>query len=297
MADSLQTEIAVEDRLGRSAAHPLTITSDALLVTWAQNGEQLAYVELCRRHREMVFRTVLRLTQNTDDAEDVLQDSWMRAFTHIGTFDGRSAFSTWVTRIAINSALTMIRRRRTQRESSLDDPVDPDNRRAIEMVEPSRNPEERCLETERLRLVRQAIKRLPSKLRTAIEIRQSQDGSMSELAMLAGVSVPTMTSRLVRARRRLREPLSKVLKGRSTSEVSQRANEGDSARKRLRRQDRSKDVVIARDHLSTLERSVHLNEVGATPDNGQDGHWVIDQRVACDLFSDAGAVDGQSIAH
>jgi len=297
MADSLQTEIAVEGRLGRSAAHPLTITSDALLVAWAQNGEQLAYVELCRRHREMVFRTVLRLTQNTDDAEDVLQESWMRAFTHIGTFDGRSAFSTWVTRIAINSALTMMRRRRTQRESSLDDPVDPDNRRAIEMVEPSRNPEERCLETERLRLVRQAIKRLPSKLRTAIEIRQSQDGSMSELAMLAGVSVPTMTSRLLRARRRLREPLSKVLKGRSTSEVSQRANEGDSARKRLRHQDRSKDVAIARDHLSTLERSVHLNEVGATPDNGQDGHWVIDQRVACDLFSDAGAVDGQSIAH
>jgi RNA polymerase sigma factor (sigma-70 family) len=297
MADSLQTEIAVEGRLGQSSAPPLAITSDALLVTRAKNGEQLAYVELCRRHREMVFRTVLRITQNTDDAEDILQDSWMRAFTHIGTFDGRSAFSTWVTRIAINSALTVIRRRRTQRELSLDDPVAPDNRRVMEMLEPSRNPEERCLEKERLQLVQQAIKRLPSKLRTAIEIRQSQDGSMSELAMLAGVSVPTMKSRLVRARLRLREPLSKVLKGRSTSEVSQRANEGDSARKRLRRQDRSKDVVIARDHLSTLERSVHLNEVGATPDNGQDGHWVIDQRVACDLFSDAGAVDGQSIAH
>jgi len=245
----------------------------------------------------MVFRTVLRISHNIDDAEDILQDSWMRAFTHIGTFDGRSAFSTWVTRIAINSALTTMRRRRTQRESSLDDPVDPDNRRVIEMVEPSRNPEEHCLETERLRLVRQAIKRLPSKLRTAIEIRQSQDGSMSELAMLAGVSVPTMKSRLVRARLRLREPLSKVLKGRSTSEVSQRANEGGSARGRLRRQDRSKDVVIARDHLSTCARSVDLNEVSATPDNGQDGHSVMDQRVAWDLFRDAGGVDGQSVAN
>jgi RNA polymerase sigma factor (sigma-70 family) len=296
MAENLQTEIAVEIRLGQSV-HAMTVTSDALLVTWAQNGEQLAYVELCRRHREMVFRTVLRITQNTDDAEDVLQDSWMRAFVHIETFDQRSAFSTWVTRIAINSALTMMRRRRTQRESSLDDPVDPDNRRVIEMVEPSRNPEERCLETERLRLVRQAIKRLPSKLCTAIEIRQSHDGSMSELAMLAGVSIPTMKSRLVRARLRLRESLSKVLKGRSPAEVSQRANEGGSARRRLRRQDRSKDVVIAHDHLSTRARSVHLNEVGATPDNGQDGHWVIDQRVACDLFSDAGGVDGQSIAN
>jgi DNA-directed RNA polymerase specialized sigma24 family protein len=116
MTDSLQTGIAVESGLGQSA-HPLTITSDALLVLSAQSGEHLAYVELCRRHREMVFRTVLRITQNRDDAEDVLQDSWMRVFTHIGTFDGRSAFSTWVTRIAINSALTMIRRRRKQKRA------------------------------------------------------------------------------------------------------------------------------------------------------------------------------------
>jgi RNA polymerase sigma factor (sigma-70 family) len=294
MADSLQTEIAVEGRLGQSAVPPLTITSDALLVTRAQSGEQLAYVELCRRHRDMVFRTVLRITQNTADAEDVIQDSWMRAFAHMGSFDRRSAFSTWLTRIAINSALTMIRRRRTQRELSLDDPVDPDNRGVIEMLEPSPNPEQRCLETERLRLVRQAIKRLPLKLRTAIEIRQSQDGPISELAMLAGVSVPTMKSRLLRARLRLREPLSKVLKGGPTSDVSQRANEGASTRRNLRRQDRSKGVVIARDYLSIREPSVHLNEANVTA-HAQDGHWVIPQPVACDLFSDAGGVDGQSI--
>jgi RNA polymerase sigma factor (sigma-70 family) len=287
MADYLQTGIAVESGLGQSG-HPLTIASDALLVLSAQSGEHLAYVELCRRHREMVFRTVLRITQNRDDAEDVLQDSWMRAFTHIGAFDGRSAFSTWVTRIAINSALTMIRRRRKQREFSLDDPIDPGNRRIAEMLEPSRNPEERYLETERLRLVRQAIKRLPSKLRTAIEIRQSHDGPMSELAMLAGVSVPTMKSRLVRARFRLREPLSKVLKGRSTADVSQRANEEGSARRRSRRKDCSKDVVIGRDHLSTREPSVHLNEASVASNNSEDGSWVMDQQsnVSCSVMQE-----------
>src|ERR1700691_2875465 len=152
MADSLQTETAVEGRLGQSASS-LTNASDALLVTAAQNGEHRAFVELCRRHREMVFRTVLRITHNIDDAEDILQDAWMRAFGHMGTFDGRSEFSTWVTRIAINSALTMIRRRRTKKESSLDDPSAPGNCRAKEMSEPSRNPEERCLERERIRLV------------------------------------------------------------------------------------------------------------------------------------------------
>jgi RNA polymerase sigma factor (sigma-70 family) len=287
MADYLQTGIAVESGLGQSG-HPLTIASDALLVLSAQSGEHLAYVELCRRHREMVFRTVLRITQNRDDADDVLQDSWMRAFTHIGAFDGRSAFSTWVTRIAINSALTMIRRRRKQREFSLDDPIDPGNRRIAEMLEPSRNPEERYLETERLRLVRQAIKRLPSKLRTAIEIRQSHDGPMSELAMLAGVSVPTMKSRLVRARFRLREPLSKVLKGRSTADVSQRANEEGSARRRSRRKDCSKDVVIGRDHLSTREPSVHLNEASVASNNSEDGSWVMDQQsnVSCSVMQE-----------
>ena len=296
MADSLHTEIAVEGRLGQSAL-PLAITSDALLVTSARNGEHLAYGELCRRHREIVFRTVLRITQNTADAEDVIQDSWMRAFTHIGSFDGRSAFSTWLTSIAINSALTMIRRRRTQRELSLDDPADPDNRRAIEMQEPSRNPEERCLERERWRLVRQAIKRLPSKLRMAIELRQSQNCSVNELAMLVGVSVPTMKSRLLRARRKLRESLSKVLKGRSTSDASQRANEGGTTRRKLRRQDRSKDVVTARDHLSVREPYVHLSGARVTAHSAQDSHWVIPRRVACDLFSDAGGGDGQPIVH
>jgi RNA polymerase sigma-70 factor (ECF subfamily) len=297
MADSLQIEIAVEGRLGQSTASPLTITSDALLVARAQNGEQLAYVELCRRHREMVFRTVLRITHNRDDAEEVTQDSWMRAFTHIGTFDGRSAFSTWVTRIAINYALTMLRRRRMRRELSLDDPVDPDNRRVIEMLEPSRNPEERCLETERVRLVRQAVKRLPSKLRMAIELRQSQNCSVNELAMLVGVSVPTMKSRLVRARRKLRESLSKVLKRRPTSDVSQQGNEGGTTRRKLRRQDLSKDVVIARDHLSMREPYVHLNGASITAHSAQDSHWVIQRRVACESFSDAGGVDGQSIAN
>jgi RNA polymerase sigma-70 factor, ECF subfamily len=208
MADSAQTEIAVEDRLSQSVAHTMTRSSDALLVIWAQNGEQLAYVELCRRYRAMVFRKILRITRNADDTEDVLQDTWMKAFTHIGSFEGRSAFSSWVTKIGINSALTMLRGKRKQRESSLDDQVDPGNRRAAEMLEPSRNPEERCLETERMRLIRQAIKRLPPELRTAIEIRQSHDGSVSELAMLAGVSPPAMKSRLMRARLRLRERVS-----------------------------------------------------------------------------------------
>jgi RNA polymerase sigma factor (sigma-70 family) len=296
MADYLQTGIAVESGLRRSASS-LTNTSDALLATAARDGDHLAYVELCRRHREMVFRTVLRITRNIDDAEDILQDSWMRAFAHIGTFDGRSEFSTWVTRIAINSALTMLRRRRTKKECSLDDPVDSDNCKVKEMSEPSRNPEERCLETERIRLVRQAIKRLPSKLRTAIEIRQAQDGSVSDLAMLAGVSLPTMKSRLVRARLRLREPLSKALKIRSVPKVLPRANEEDSTKRISLRQGRSEKSAVARDHHSVSDRTVRFDDSSVTTSGDKAGYCVIGLQSACESFSDAGGLDGQSIAH
>jgi RNA polymerase sigma factor (sigma-70 family) len=291
MADYLQTGIAVESGLGRSASS-LTNTSDALLATAARNGEHFAYVELCRRHREMVFRTVLGITRNIDDAEDIVQDSWMRAFAHIGTFDGRSEFSTWVTRIAINSALTMIRRRRTKKECSLDDPVDSDNCGVKEMSEPSRNPEERCLETERIRLVRQAIKRLPAKLRTAIEIRQAQDGSVSDLAVLAGVSLPTMKSRLVRARLRLREPLSKALRIRSVPKVLPRANEADSAQRISRRPGRSEKIAIARDYHSVNDRTVRFDDTSVTTSDDKASYCAIGLQAACESFSDAGGIDG-----
>jgi RNA polymerase sigma factor (sigma-70 family) len=186
--------------------------NDAQLVAAAQRGEPAAYAELCRRHREMVFRTVLKIIGNVDDAEDVLQDTWMSAFIHIKSFEYRSSFSTWMTRIAINSALSVLRERRKQKEVSFDDPVDSNAPCVMQIRELSSNPEECCLETERQRLVRQAIRRLPSKLRAAIENQELQGGSMHELATVAGVSVSAMKSRLVRARLRLREPLRKALK-------------------------------------------------------------------------------------
>lgn len=261
MTDKLETVFAAETRLSQSVG-PLTAIGDSLLVMWAQNGEHLAYVELCRRHRDRVFRTALKITRNADDAEDVLQESWMRAFAHIGSFDGRSTFSTWITKIAINSALTILRRRRTRREVSLDDPLDPGNCRVTEISELSRNPEERCLETERLRLVRQAVKRLPSKLRKAIEISQSQDGSATELAMSAGLSLSAMKSRLARARNRLREPVSRALRGRTAPHASRQLNAEDSAQRTSRRQDHPKEIAVARDHCSTNEGPLHLNGAG-----------------------------------
>jgi RNA polymerase sigma-70 factor (ECF subfamily) len=183
--------------------------SDESLVEMAQNGEHWAYVELCGRYRELMFCIVQRITRNSHDTEDVLQEAWMRGFVHIRTFDGRAAFSTWLTRIAINSALMMLRKRR-HLEASLDDPKDSDVSGRLEIVEPSNGPEDTLLGKERLLLVRQAIDGLPPSLRRVAELRQSTDGSLKEVATLTGISVPATKSRLARARFALRKHLEKV---------------------------------------------------------------------------------------
>ena len=102
--------------------NPMTTLSDEFLVVAAQNGAHWAYLELCERHQRLVFQVVHRITKNSHDTEDVIQDVLMKAFVHIRTFNGRSTFSTWLTRIAINSALMLLRKRRCQQEDSLDVP-------------------------------------------------------------------------------------------------------------------------------------------------------------------------------
>jgi RNA polymerase sigma-70 factor (ECF subfamily) len=180
---------------------------DSSLVAAAQSGVHHAYVELCTRHRDMVFRTVQRITRNREDAEDVLQESWMRGFMNIRRFDGRSAFSTWLTRIAINAALMLLRKRRGILEHSLDETMEPNQLRFAEAVEPASNPEERFLAREQQLQVRNAIRRLPPRLRTVVELRQSRDGSIEEIASVAGISVAATKSRLLRAKLALRRPL------------------------------------------------------------------------------------------
>ena len=185
----------------------MTTVSDESLVVVAQNGGHWAYVELCERYRHLLFHVVHRITKNTQDTEDVIQDASMKAFVHIHTFDGRSAFSTWFTRIAINSALMLLRRRRRHQEDSLDDHGDFDQRSLLEIVEPSHNPEEHIIRMERQLRVRQAIRRLSPSLRKVAEIRQSQDVPIKEIAMIAGLSVSATKSRLSRARVALRRSL------------------------------------------------------------------------------------------
>ena len=176
-------------------AHLSSPPSDEALVITAQNGCHQAYGELFRRHREIVFRTIQRITKNQDDTEDVLQEAWMNAFVHIKAFDGRSRFSTWLIRIAINSALMMLRKRRRFNYLSLDQSTDNGLPLIPEPASSARSPEDVLLQAERELLVRQAVRRLPTGLRGITQIRQAQDGSIQDVAVTAGISVSATKSR------------------------------------------------------------------------------------------------------
>jgi RNA polymerase sigma factor (sigma-70 family) len=178
----------------------LTLLSDECLVAAAKSGDQAAYIELSSRHAPMVYRVVSRITRNREDTEDALQESLMRAFCHLQTFDGRSSFSTWLTRIAINSALMLLRKKRTRLETSLESSLANDS---YQHVDPSLSPERLYLQRERERNLKRAIRRLPSALREVIEVRNAKDASVREVANIVGISIAATKSRLVRARKTL----------------------------------------------------------------------------------------------
>jgi RNA polymerase sigma-70 factor (ECF subfamily) len=181
--------------------------TDELLITTAKSGDHPAFVELWTRHSKTAFNMAYRITGNRDDAEDVVQDAWMKAYTHLNTFDGRAKFSTWLTRIAINSALMILRRKRARPETSMEF-TDGDSWQHWEIADQTKNVEELYARREAAQRLRRAICRLQPALRSVVEIHQSNDSSVKETAELAGISVAATKSRLLRARKILHRALS-----------------------------------------------------------------------------------------
>jgi RNA polymerase sigma-70 factor (ECF subfamily) len=177
---------------------------EGALILMAKSGDQIACAELCRRHSKRVFQTVLRLTKNREDAEDALQDSVMKALIHLGGFDGRSSFSTWLTRIAINSVLMMFRKRRNRSERFIDCWAEPGSSGYIQIPDRSLSAEDHVHFNERDLLISNAIQRLPATLRIPLEAHLAEDIPMKELACKLGLSVPATKSRLLRARAQIR---------------------------------------------------------------------------------------------
>ncbi len=179
---------------------------EASLVSAAKRGHQAAFGELCQRHAKRVFRTMLRITRNREDAEDAVQDSFLQAFVHLDNFDGRSTFSTWLTRIAINSALMILRRRRNARFVSLDGTGDPEGTETCpEVPDRAVDPERRYLAREREEVLQDAISTLRPSARRVIELQQLEERPMREVAQVMRISVPAAKSRLFHAKAALRK--------------------------------------------------------------------------------------------
>ncbi len=179
--------------------------SDSLLVSAAKSGDAIAFVELSARHSEMILRRTYRIVKNWQDAEDVLQDSFMKAFVHLNGFQERSSFSSWLTRIAINSALMLLRKKRGHLEIStdaMDDEFGDWNRWGPR--DGAESPESHCARRECEDLLHGAIQGLPPLLREVVQLSHGQDRTMEEIAQFLGISVPAVKSRLARARMALR---------------------------------------------------------------------------------------------
>jgi RNA polymerase sigma-70 factor, ECF subfamily len=182
--------------------------SDARLVSAAKSGDGFAFFELSRRHSNKILWRAYRIVKNRQDAEDVRQESLMKAFIHLKNFEEKASFSSWLTRIAINSALMTVRKQRRYIETSIDvTNNDYESGYCWEPEDPAESPESRCAQREREALLKGAIQGLPPKLREVVQLSHRDDRSMEEIAELLRISVPAAKSRLARARTALRASL------------------------------------------------------------------------------------------
>jgi RNA polymerase sigma factor (sigma-70 family) len=199
----------MESRNGEvpSPLQVVTNINEATLLATARSGEAVALDTLYREHAERLFRTVHRITRNREDAEDAVQDSFLRAFLHLNSFDRRSTFSTWLTRIGINSALMILRKKRNSGEISAHGPgVD---ETLWEVPDSAPNPERRFAEREQGRILRDAISNLRPTSRRALELQILENRSIEEMAAQIGISVAAAKGRVFHAKAALRK--SKVL--------------------------------------------------------------------------------------
>ena len=159
---------------------------------------------LWTRHSHGLYRRVLGIVRNPEDAEDALQEGILSAFKNLPRFEGRSGLSTWLTRIVVNAALMQLRSRRTHEATSLDEPLDQTAVTAADrIVDPSPSPEQILLMTELRGVLLRSIDGLSPEMRTAVRLRYIQGLSTREAAQTCGISVNTLKARLRRARRRL----------------------------------------------------------------------------------------------
>jgi RNA polymerase sigma-70 factor (ECF subfamily) len=176
------------------------------LVEAAKRGHSTAFAALCERHAKQLFRAAQNITRNHEDAEDAVQDALLSAFVHLRNFDGRSKFGTWLTRIAINSALMILRKKRNAPVVDLGGAEDSSTGELNhEIPDRAPNPELHYAKREEARLLNNAIQELRPALREVVQKQQLQETSIRETAAAMGISEAAAKARLFHARVKLRK--------------------------------------------------------------------------------------------
>jgi RNA polymerase sigma-70 factor, ECF subfamily len=193
--------------MGTLSAIGINGDSDRALLAAAKQGDTYAFEKLVLRYKRRILAMAQRITKNREDAEDVAQDTFHKIFIHLHEFQERSQFSTWLTRIAMNEAFMLLRRRRGITETLGDTSEDAGKSTQDAFVDHSPNPEESCWRRERNDILTEAIGTLSPKVRRTVMLRNIEEHSLEETSQILGTSVGVVKSRLFQGRRKLRRAL------------------------------------------------------------------------------------------
>ena len=199
--------------MSTAPAPPIENNDEQALVERARAGDTQAFTQLVDRYERKIFRLARNITQNDEDAEDVLQESFLKAYSNLENFQMHSKFYTWLVRIAVNEALMKLRKRKSDRSVSLDEPHETDEDTVTREIAVWDDDPEKKYSREELRdILQKAVEQLKPAFRTVFVLRDIEELSTEETAEALGISVPAVKSRLLRARLQLREKLTRLFK-------------------------------------------------------------------------------------
>ena len=211
---SQPTAMATIQTVAENEPHP-----DVALVASAKSGDVHAFETLIQKYDRQVFRIAQHITQNREDAQDVVQDAFLKAYEKLEQFQGNSKFYTWLVRIAVNESLMRLRKRRTGKMVSIDDDIETEEGSVPrDLADWSPNPEQNYGQAELAEILRKTIQGLPHGFRIVFVLRDVDGLSTEETAETLGLSIPAVKSRLLRARLQLRERLSRYFRNKKAGE-------------------------------------------------------------------------------
>lgn len=192
------------------AEEPGMQEQDDQLIANALQGDQKAYEALLVRHNKAIFHVVLKIVRNKEEAQDLVQETFMKAFNALASYRSEYRFSTWLYKIAANCAIDFVRKKRIE-ALSLDKPIETkDGQVEFEVPDTSWDPEQDLVRKQKLKSIDEAIDSLPAKYREVIIYRHRDDKPYEEIAGILRVPVGTVKARIFRARELLKKKLKSI---------------------------------------------------------------------------------------